>query len=329
MPAPAITHTPSVITIGTFDGVHMGHRALIHAARQLASELLPQHPGARVLALAFDPHPLARLNPDRIPERLSTWDQRAAWLRASGADIVERIEPSDDLLALSPEAFIQRCIDQHNAIAFVEGPDFHFGAQRAGNVRTLAALAEGYHFALRVVDPVDVILENQLFARASSSLVRWLLKHARVSDAALVLGRPYQVAGTVVRGDRLGRTLGFPTANIETTCMLPADAVYAGFADLPDGRRVAAAINVGTRPTVNGLARRLEAHFFNPDTTPIPRDSDAIRGIPEYNWPITLSFTRFVRDQVRFESLNHLADQLHRDLAAITRRADRPLGTTA
>jgi riboflavin kinase/FMN adenylyltransferase len=111
--------------------------------------------------------------------------------------------------------------------------------------------------------------------------------------------------------------------------MLPADAVYAGFADLPDGRRVAAAINVGTRPTVNGLTRRLEAHLFNPDTTPIPRDSDAIRGVPEYNWPITLSFTRFVRDQVRFESLSHLTDQLHRDLAAITRRADRPLGTTA
>lgn len=316
-----------MVTIGTFDGVHVGHRALIHAARQIASQIA-HTPGAHVVALAFDPHPMTRLRPDRAPERLSTWDQRAAWLRNAGADLVEPIDPTDALLALSPEAFVQCCIQQHNAVAFVEGSDFHFGARRAGNVRTLAALAEGYNFTARIVAPVDVVLENQLIARASSSLIRWLLRHRRVSDAAIVLGRPYQVAGTVVRGDRLGRTIGFPTANIQTPCMLPADAVYAGFADLPDGRRLAAAINVGTRPTVNGQSRRVEAHLFDPAGAAILRDADAIRGIPEYDWPISLSFTRFIRDQARFESLAHLADQLHRDLAAITQRAHLA-GTTA
>lgn len=302
----------------------MGHRALIHAAREIASH----HAGSRVVALAFDPHPMTRLRPDRAPERLSTWDQRAAWLRDAGADVVEPIEPTDAILALSPEAFIQRCIEQHNAIAFVEGSDFHFGAQRAGNVRTLAALAEGYNFTTRVVAPVEVVLENQLIARASSSLVRWLLRHRRVSDAAIVLGRPHQISGVVTRGDRLGRTIGFPTANIETSCMLPADAVYAGFADLPNGRRLAAAINIGTRPTVKGQTRRLEAHLFDPSGAPVLRDADAIQGLPEYDWPIALSLTRFVRDQARFESVAHLADQLHRDLAAMRQRANLA-GTTA
>lgn len=328
MSAHAQAPNPSVITIGTFDGVHTGHRALIHAARDIASQSASQHPNTRVVALAFDPHPMTRLRPDHVPERLSTWDQRAAWLRDAGADIVERIDPTDTLLSLSPEAFIQRCIERHNPIAFVEGSDFHFGAHRAGNVRTLAALAEGYNFTARIVPPVEVVLENQLIARASSSLVRWLLRHRRVTDAAIVLGRPYQLVGTVVRGDRLGRTIGFPTANIETPCMLPADAVYAGFADLPDGRRLAAAINVGTRPTVKGQTRRLEAHLFDPAGAPVPRDADAILGVPEYDWPISLSFTRFIRDQARFESLAHLADQLHRDLAAITQRAALA-GTTA
>lgn len=317
MPAPLPNSTPSVVTIGTFDGVHTGHRALIRAAREIAS----QHANARVVALAFDPHPMTRLRPDRAPERLSTWEQRAHWLREAGADVVEPIEPTDAVLSLSPEAFIQRCIEQHNAVAFVEGSDFHFGANRAGNVRTLAALAQGYNFTARVVAPVEIVLENQLIARASSSLVRWLLRHRRVSDAAIVLGRPYQIAGTVVRGDRLGRTIGFPTANIETSCMLPGDAVYSGFADLPDGRRLAAAVNVGTRPTVKGQTRRIEAHLFDPAGAPVLRDADAIRGIPEYNWPIRLSLTRFIRDQARFESLSHLADQLHRDLAAIAHRA--------
>ncbi len=307
-----------MVTIGTFDGVHVGHRALIHAARDIAAH----HAGARVIALAFDPHPMTRLRPDRAPERLSTWEQRSRWLRDAGADVVMPIEPTDAVLALSPEAFIQRCIEQHNAIAFVEGSDFHFGAHRAGNVRTLAALAEGYNFTARVVSHVEIALENQLLARASSSLVRWLLRHRRVTDAAIVLGRPYQISGTVVRGDRLGRTIGFPTANIESSCMRPGDGVYAGFAELPDGRRLGAAINVGTRPTVKGHIRRLEAHLFDPLGAPVLRDADAIRGVPEYDWPISLSITRFVRDQARFESLAHLADQLHRDLAAITRRAN-------
>lgn len=320
-----------MVTIGTFDGVHAGHRALLATARARALALTTSGRPTRVVALAFDPHPMTRLKPDAAPARLSTFAQREGWLRDAGADEVFALEPTDALLSLSPEAFIVRVLEQHAAVAFVEGPDFHFGAQRAGNVRALAALGAGLGFDLDVVEPVDVTLDNQHIVRASSTLVRWLVRNGRVADAAAVLGRSYEVDGVVTQGDRLGRTIGFPTINIETSCMTPGDGVYAGVARVPaahlaeqgTGRapEYLAAINVGARPTVRGVSRRIEAHLLAPSpASRVPTAGPALAGLPEYGWPVRLGFHSFIRDQVRFESVQHLVAQLARDVQRVRSR---------
>jgi len=299
--------TPTAITIGNFDGVHVGHAALVHAARRLAG------PNGRVLALAFDPHPLSRLRPGQAPAMLSTFEQRAAWLKEAGADTVERLDPSPELLALDPETFVRSKIERYGlsrgASWFVEGTDFHFGKGRAGSIATLRSLGAALGFGVEVVPPVEATLGDHLVVRASSSVVRWLVSQGRVRDAAIVLGRPYEVQGRVARGDQRGRTIGFPTANIATAHLLPADGVYSGLATTPEGVTLHAAVNIGTRPTFSGTDRRFEAHLMLPAGgawSPPPSH-------PEYDWPITLRLVSWLRDQVRFDSPARLTDQLARD----------------
>lgn len=301
--------TSAAITIGNFDGVHVGHAALVARARQLVG------PQGRVIAMAFEPHPMSVLRPQAAPARLSTIDQREAWLRAAGADHVERLAPTPELLDLPPDVFVRRKLERFPAAWFVEGEDFHFGRGRSGNVRVLADLGRTMGFGVDVVAPVEVALTDDSVVRASSSLVRWLVQHGRVRDAALVLGRPYEVSGVVRRGDRRGRTIGFPTANIATEQLLPADGVYAATAILPGGREVMAAVNVGARPTFAGVERRIEAHLLN-----VAKAGDAIEGLPEYDWPIALRFVGFVRDQARFPDIASLTGQLHRDVAGVRAR---------
>lgn len=303
--------TPAAITIGNFDGVHIGHAALVARARQLIG------PAGRVIAMAFDPHPMSVLRPQATPARLSTFEQRERWLRAAGADHVEKLSPTPDLLDLPPGEFVRRKLERFPASWFVEGEDFHFGRGRSGNVRVLAELGRTMGFGVDVVSPVEVALTDDSIVRASSSLVRWLVQHGRVRDAALMLGRPYEVAGVVRRGDRRGRTIGFPTANVATEQLLPADGVYAATAVLPDGREVMAAVNVGARPTFAGVERRIEAHLLD-----VAKTGDAIEGLPEYDWPIALRFVGFVRDQARFPDIASLAGQLHRDVAGVRARLE-------
>lgn len=306
----------SVITIGSFDGVHRGHRALVEAARARATHESAPTP-SRVLALAFDPHPLTHVNPGQAPERLSTFDDRRRWLLEAGADEVIRLDPSPDLLGLAPRAFIERVVAHHAPVAFVEGSDFRFGKARAGTTQTLTDLGRELGFEAIILPPVEVTLDDHSIVPASSTLCRWLLRHGRVRDAARVLGRPHRVPGTVVPGDRRGRTIGFPTANIRTDVALPADGVYAAWATLPDGRRAPAAVNVGARPTFAGAPPTLEAHILLPphaeNAAPLPWAP--IDGLPEYGWPIALEFIARLRDQARFSGLPALTAQLRRDCA--------------
>lgn len=299
--------TPTAITIGNFDGVHVGHAALVRAARRLAG------PAGRVLALAFHPHPISRLRPGHAPALLSTFEQREAWLREAGADVVEQLDPTPELLSLDPESFVRSKIDRcrlaRNHSWFVEGTDFHFGKGRAGTIATLQSLGPALGFGVEVVPPVEAALSDHLIVRASSSLVRWLVSQGRVRDASIVLGRPYEIRGLVTRGDQRGRTIGFPTANIATGHLLPADGVYAGLATLHDGATLPAAVNIGTRPTFSGADRRLEAHLMLPAGGAwAPPTSH-----PDYDWPISLRLVSWVRDQVRFDSAARLTDQLARD----------------
>lgn len=308
MPSPA----PTALTIGTFDGVHAGHRALLHACRQHAG------PGGRVIALAFDPHPLTHIRPEAAPPRLTTFDSKRCLLLAAGATEVIQLRPQDALLSESPDQFLRWLAATYAPTLVVEGADFRFGKARAGDISTLQSLGPALGFQTRVIPEVDVTLGDHTLAPARSSLVRWLLTHGRVDDAARVLGRPHELSGTVTQGDRLGRTIGLPTANLSAIeSMLPMNAVYGCVARMPDGRQFPAALNIGTRPTVNGSVRRVEAHII--EDTP----GAATAGLPEYGWPLTLELGAFVRDELRFPSLDALKGQIARDIARVRQLVQR------
>ncbi len=297
----------TAITIGNFDGVHRGHAALLRRCRALA---------ARVVVMAFDPHPAAVLAPGKEPARLTTFARRAELLRQLGADEVVRLDPADGTLGLLAPDFIARVVERHKPSWFVEGPDFRFGKGRAGDIDTLRELGERHAFGVDLVEHVDADMADGSVVRVSSTLVRWLVQHGRVSDAAALMARPHELAGTVTRGDRLGRVLGFPTANLsnEGGVMLPADGVYAARAITPGGRSAIAAISIGVRPTFAGLDRRVEAHLLSDDGgkwTPAP-------GADEYGWPLRLELVAWVRDQVRFAGREALVAQIERDCRRVS-----------
>ncbi len=309
--------------MGNFDGVHAGHTALLAAARRWADD----H-DAKVIAMSFDPHPVSLLRPDAVPARLTTFTRRRELLLDNGADEVRRIEPSPELLAQSPRAFIERLAADHHPIAMVEGSDFRFGKARAGDVGVLAELGSEFGFELEVVKPVAAVLGNQQIVTASSTLARTLIESGRVTDAWALLGRPYELAGTVERGDRRGRTIGVPTANVRCETLLPADGVYAAMAQISDGRWWPAAINVGSRPTFDGIDRRVEAHLIGAHGGAGGAVSGSnqwtpIEGLTEYGWDVRLQLVGWVRDQVRFAGIDSLVAQLRRDIsraAALVRR---------
>lgn len=295
----------SVLTIGNFDGVHIGHQSLVARAREIASRHASR---PRVIALSFDPHPLTRLRPELAPPMLTTFEERSRLLRDAGADEVVRLDPTPELLAISPESFIAHLVAQHAPVAIVEGPDFHFGKARAGNNVTLASLGKLHGFEVSIVPPVESSLNDQSVVTVSSTIIRWLVRHGRVADAARLLGRPYTITGTVVQGDQRGRQIGFPTANLSTPCLLPADAVYAGVAQLVDGRRFNAAIHVGVRSTFDDTTRTLEAYILD-------WKGPLAEGGAEYHWPLRLEITHWLRDQARFDSVSSLVDQIGRDVS--------------
>ena len=295
-------------TIGNFDGVHRGHFALIDRARLRAGA------SGTVTALCFDPHPLERIRPEQAPQRLSTFSQRERWLHEAGADEVVRLEPDPSLLDKSPEQFVSWLVERHRPDAVVEGSDFCFGKARSGTIETLTSLGASFGFTVDVVPAVDVTLDDHSIVRASSSLVRWLLAHGRVADATIVLGRPYTLVGTVVQGDRRGRTIGFPTANMVCEVTPPADGVYACRAVLPTGDALPAAMNIGTRPTFRGLDRRVEVHVLDNGTG---ISAAAMLALPEYGWPLTVEVHAWIRDQVKFAGIDALTAQLKRDVARV------------
>ncbi|MFG0258054.1 MAG: bifunctional riboflavin kinase/FMN adenylyltransferase [Phycisphaerales bacterium JB043] len=291
----------TAITIGTFDSVHLGHASLIHAAREHVG------PSGRVLVASFDPHPRSILTPDDIPPRLTTLGQRVELARVHGADEIIRLTPSRELLALTPEQFIESIITQHHPTHIVEGQDFRFGARRAGSINTLDTLSASLGFTAIAVPPRQVATSDQLLITASSTAVRWFLERGRVRDASIVLGRPYSITGTVSRGRQMGRRIGFPTTNLtDIPMMIPADGVYAGWATLPDESRHPCALSFGTNPTFPNAGRSAEAHIIDWD--------GPAAGQPEYDWPITLEITSWIREQITFQGVRALVEQIERDV---------------
>jgi riboflavin kinase/FMN adenylyltransferase len=292
----------TAITIGNFDGVHIGHECLVRKCREEVG------PSGRVIVMTFSPHPATLLHPSKVPELLTTLERRIELLLAAGADEVVRLEPTKELLSLSPEAFIAQVVESHAPRVIVEGADFRFGANRAGNMQTLHELATRFGFRTPECPAAMVNLSDEWFVKASSTLVRRLLTAGRVHDVALILGRYHRLEGMIRRGDRRGRTVGFPTANLVSETAIPSDGVYAGVSILPDGRRFPCMLNVGTRPTVNGLDRRVEVHMID-----APGEGERIQGISEYDWRLKVDVVAWIRDQMKFPSFEHLVAQLHRD----------------
>jgi riboflavin kinase/FMN adenylyltransferase len=300
------------ITIGNFDGVHRGHQSLVAEARRLAGT------GGRVVAVTFDPHPVARLRAGAIPPQLTTLDDKRRLLREAGADETLVLDPTPEFLRHGPEDFVRELRTRVPFDAIVEGDDFRFGKGRAGDVTTLATLGTTLGFRTAVVDAVDVELADQTLVRASSSMVRWLIAQGRVADAARVLGRPYSLAGVTERGDQRGRTIGVPTLNLDhsigapradgSALLLPSDGVYAGWVTLDEstgGVPMRAAISVGTKPSFGESRRTCEAHAI--DVT-LPMD--------RYGTPMRVTFERWIRGQYVFSSLQALVDQIGRDVEA-------------
>lgn len=296
----------TAITIGSFDGVHRGHAALIHAARRAVG------PGGRVVAMAFDPHPLCVLRPAAAPSRLSLFEQRRAWIGMEGGTDVVRIEPTPELLGLTPRQFLERVVRQHDAKFIVAGRDFGFGKGRGGDVRTLRDLENEYGYRTIVLDEVRLTLMDQSVVRAASSTIRWLVERGRMRDAAILLGRPYELRATVVSGEKRGRDLGAPTANLDCgDLLLPADGIYAGWASTHSGE-FPAAISIGTKPTFGKRARACEAHLIG------------FRGpLDDYGWPVTLRIHHWLRDQLKYDDVDGLKQQIARDIdrtASLMRR---------
>lgn len=289
-----------VLTIGNFDGVHLGHQRILHTARGLADA----H-GAAVVALTFDPPPDLVLRPADLPQRISPHAERCRLLRAAGADWVATLRSEPSLLDMDPRQFIQDVIVRHFAPAhLVEGHDFFFGRQRSGTVQTLIEHGQRLGFSVDVVDPVMLDFADGP-ARISSSLIRRFVAAGRVADAARCLGRNFALFGTVIRGQGHGRVLQFPTANIVLAeQVVPADGIYAGQAVVA-GQHSAAAISVGNKPTLGPVPERtIEAFLLD-----ISGDC--------YDQPMELSFVARLRDQQKFAGMAELQDQIAKDVERV------------
>ena len=254
---------------------------------------------------------MSLLNPEQAPSQIEPFAIRRERLLAMGADEVVALEPTPELLSMSAQEFVDFVIDRYEPMVVVEGGDFRFGNRRHGTPTLLKELASVQGVEVQVVPAVDVALTDQSMVKASSTMTRWLIAHGRVRDAGFVLGRPHELVGTVVRGDMLGRRIGFRTANLKTESMLPCDGVYAAMVVLPDGTPMGGAMNIGTRPTVDGVERRAEVHVFDSEGMPWMPDE----GFPEYGWDIRVGLIGWVRDQMKFASVDSLAEQLGRDVA--------------
>ena len=287
-----------VIALGNFDGFHAGHQAVVGRAVHHAKD-----EGLPAIVATFDPHPVRFFKPDVPPFRLTTLDQRQEQFAAAGADAM-LVLPFDAALAgTTAEDFITGLLlDRYGAAGVVTGADFVFGKGRGGNVVTLADHARRLGFFTEMVAPVDDAVEV-----ISSSRIREALQGGDCETATRLLTRPFTVRGTVQHGDKNGRLLGFPTANIEMGQYLrPRYGIYAVTGKLPDGRILKGAANLGIRPSFDPPKELLEPHFF-----------DFAEDL--YGREIDVAFHAFIRSEAKFENMDALMAQIAADCDAAKR----------
>ncbi|MDQ6650232.1 MAG: bifunctional riboflavin kinase/FAD synthetase [Actinomycetota bacterium] len=285
-----------VVTIGMFDGVHRGHQVIIGRAVEVARGM-----GLPAVVLSFDPHPAAIVRSGSPPAVLTAPEPKAALLAELGVDVMCVLPFTVAFSLLSPEEFVQHTlVERLHAAAVVVGANFRFGHRAAGTLETLQALGETGGFT---AEGVPLVLTGDE-TRVSSTYVRGQVAAGDVAAAALALGREHRIDGVVVRGDRRGRTIGYPTANVEPQphAAVPGDGVYAGRL-LVAGSALPAAISIGSNPTFDGIDRRVEAYVL-----------DAPAELDLYDQSVGLSFAARLRDTVRFDAVEELLAQMGRDV---------------
>ena len=288
----------AVIALGNFDGFHLGHQAVVAEAVQWArAERRP------VLVATFDPHPVRHFDPKAPPFRLTTLDQREELFAGAGADAMLVFAFDDALARTSAQEFVEDLLVRRlGAAGVVTGEYFTFGRQRGGNIGVLRALGEPLGLTTRAVGPV---FRDGLVV--SSSRVREALKAGDCTTATALMTRPFAVRGTVQHGDKLGRTINFPTANLAMgTYLRPAYGIYAVTGRLPGNRLVKGAANIGIRPTFDPPKELLEPYFFD-------FSGDL------YGQEIEVAFHHFLRPEAKFDSLDALVAQMNRDCAEAAR----------
>lgn len=294
--------TATAVTIGTFDGVHRGHQALLRRTREVAD-------GLPVVAVTFDPHPVAVFAPDRVPARLTSLERRVELLHepapgVRGADHVRVLDFDRSMAAWTPEEFVQRVVvEELQARHVVVGENFTFGARAAGTTDTLRELCARHGCDAGTLTLVgDDDTDGAVW---SSTRVRGLVAEGRLREAAVLLGRPHEVDGVVTPGDQRGRDLGFPTANVPVRpgYCVPPDGVYAGRL-ITDDADLPAAISVGTNPTFDGTERRVESYVM-----------DHGHDLDLYGRHVRVQLVEHLRPMVAYRGVDALVEQMHLDVA--------------
>ena len=281
-----------VVALGNFDGFHLGHQAVVGRAVAQARAA-----GQPALVATFDPHPATLFRPDLPPFRLTTIAQRAALFAAAGVDATYVIEFTRATAAVSPSEFVAYWLGERlGAAAAVTGEDFTFGQARAGSVADLAALGQAIGMSAATVAPVA-----DAGGTISSTRIRAALRTGDPREAARLLTRPFAVAGTVHHGDKVGRTIGYPTANLSLADYVrPAYGIYAARGRLGDGRLLDGAANLGIRPSFDPPKELLEPYFF-----------DFAEDL--YGQRLEVELIEYLRGEARFDGLDALQTQMAAD----------------
>jgi riboflavin kinase/FMN adenylyltransferase len=286
---------PTWITIGVFDGVHVGHQSILAALRKRAG-------AGTVGVVTFREHPAVFLRPDSAPLMLTSLEQRLELLEVYDADVVAVLE-FEQVREMQPIGFVSAILDGVlNGVHVVVGKGFRFGYNASGNETVLAKLGEEFDFTVEVVD----IMGND--SPVSSTVVREALSRGEVDRAATMLGRPFELRGAVVVGDRRGRRLGFPTANLELNPRraVPQRGVYSALTRTADKTRHPSVVNIGVRPTFGGMAQVVEVHLLD-------------RNMDLYGQELHVEFVTRIRPERRFDGIEELVEQIGRDIVMARR----------
>lgn len=289
---------PSAVTIGVFDGVHLGHQELLANVVKRA-----QQDNLLATVLTFEPHPAFLLRPNNAPQLLTDLNHKLSLFEKFGMHRTVVLKFNQAVAEIAPERFVKDfLVDSLNVQSVVVGDDFHFGNSRTGSVETLKQQSQQYDFEVEAVSLYSLSSEPEPI---SSTAIRRALAGGRVKEVTRMLGRPYSIEGEVIEGDRRGHTIGFPTANLPVSQLRawPTDGVYAGWFTDSAGVKRPCAINIGRRPTFYHHAEHsiLEAHLLD-------FDGDL------YGQFVEVEFAEFLRSEKRFGSIDELKQQLHKDI---------------